>query len=199
MLKQDFLYKLETKLSGLSRQEIKERLNFYNEIIDDKMEEGLTEEQAVEQIGSIDTIASQIKSEFSITVSERHRGKSKTKLKAWERILLVIGSPVWGSLLISAFAVLISLYASLWAVLVSLWASFAALVASGAGGIAAGVIFSLFENSYAGIAIVGAGIVCAGLSIFMFFGCKAVTCGSLILTRKIALLIKICFVGKGDK
>ena len=40
MCKQDFLNALEAKLSGLPKKDIEERLNFYEEIIDDRIEEG---------------------------------------------------------------------------------------------------------------------------------------------------------------
>ena len=51
-------------------------------------------------------------------------------------------------------------------------------------------------NKISGAVMLLGGIVCAGLSIFMFFGCKAVTKGILILTKKIALRIKSCFIRK---
>ena len=47
MKKQEFITKLEEKLSRLPKKEVEERLNFYSEIIEDKIEDGLTEEQAV--------------------------------------------------------------------------------------------------------------------------------------------------------
>ena len=46
MSKQEFLDQLRARLSGLPRQDVIERLNFYSEMIDDRMEEGLSEEDA---------------------------------------------------------------------------------------------------------------------------------------------------------
>ena len=48
MQKQAFLDALRSQLAGLPEAEINERLNFYSEMIDDRMEEGLTEEEAVD-------------------------------------------------------------------------------------------------------------------------------------------------------
>jgi beta-galactosidase len=71
-------------------------------------------------------------------------------------------------------------------------------VGGGAGAIAAGVIFICTDNVIAGIAMIGAGLVLAGLSIFFFFGCKAATKGIIILTQKIARGIKNCFIKKEE-
>ena len=57
MNKQEFLSLLKQKLSKLPKQEIKERITFYSEMIDDRVEEGLSEEEAVLEIGNIDEIA----------------------------------------------------------------------------------------------------------------------------------------------
>ena len=54
MNKRDFIESLRAKLLGLPKQEVEERLAFYGEMIEDRKEEGLTEEQAVAAIGSVD-------------------------------------------------------------------------------------------------------------------------------------------------
>ena len=64
------------------------------------------------------------------------------------------------------------------------------------GGFAAGIGFAISLNSLGGVALIGAGLVCAGLAIFLFYGCKEATKGTALLTQKIALGIKKCFVGK---
>ena len=47
MTKQAFLAALGERLVGLPQKDIEERLTFYSEMIDDRMEEGLSEEEAV--------------------------------------------------------------------------------------------------------------------------------------------------------
>ena len=65
MNKQEFLSRLKNGLSALSEKELEERLTFYGEMIDDRIEEGLTEEDAVAAVGSVDEIIAQILSEIS--------------------------------------------------------------------------------------------------------------------------------------
>lgn len=194
MNKQEFIANLRAKLSGLPKQDVEERLVFYREMIEDRVEEGVTEEEAVSEIGSVDEIALQIIADIPLTKIAKERIKPKKRLAAWEIVLLALGSPVWLSLLIAAIAVILSLYASLWSVIVSLWTVFVALVASFLVGVAVGIVFAVTGNGFTGVAMVGAGIICAGLAIFFFFGCKAATKGTFRLTQKIALSIKKGFV-----
>ena len=195
MNKQAFLAQLRKGLSGLPREDIEERLTFYSEMIDDRTEEGLSEEEAVSGIGPVDTIISQSIADTPLAKIAKERISPKRRLKAWEIVLLALGSPVWLSLLIAAFAVILSLYISLWAVIISLWAVFASLIGCALGGIVGGIGFA-FDNRLAGVAMIAAGIVCAGSSIFLFYGCKAATKGTLLLTKTIALGIKNGFVKK---
>ena len=113
----------------------------------------------------------------------------------WELVLLILGCPVWLSLLIAGIAVIFSLYVSLWAVIVSFWAAFASVIACAFAGIVTGIAFLWGVNIHVGVAMLGAGIACTGLSILLFIGCNAATKGTLLLTKRI---IKKCFFKKED-
>jgi uncharacterized membrane protein len=198
MSKQDFLVQLRKGLSGLPQDDIEERLTFYSEMIEDRVEDGLSEEEAVLAIGSIDEIVAQAVAETPLVKIAKERIKSKRRLSAGEIVLLTLGSPIWLSLVIAAFAVILSLYISLWAVIISLWAAFTSVVGCAIGGVVAGTTFTFVGHTLSGIATIGAGILCAGLAIFMFYGCKAATKGILILTKKMAIWIKSCFIRKEE-
>lgn len=198
MTKQEFLMELRTGLSGLPQKDIEERLTFYSEMIDDRIEDGLSEEQAVLAVGTVKEIIAQTVAEIPLAKIAKERIKSNRRFKAWEIVLLALGSPIWLSLGITLVAVILSVYVSLWSVIISLWAAFVSLVASSFGGVMAGILFSIKDNLLTGIAMCGASIVCLGFSIFMFYGCKAASKGILILTKKIAILIKNCFIKKEE-
>lgn len=198
MRKQDFLSALKTSLLGLPKQDVEEHLNFYSEMIDDRMEEGRTEEEAVADIGSVEEIATQIIADIPLIKIAKERIKPKRRFKAWEIVLLVLGSPIWLSLAIAAFAVILSLYVVLWSVVLSIWAVFVSLVVCSFGGVIASIVLAVSGNGLTGIAMIGAGIVCAGLAIFLFFGSKAATKGSVFLAPKIVLGIKKLFVKKEE-
>lgn len=196
MSKKDFLAQLRKELFSLPQEDIDERLSFYSEMIDDRIEEGFPEEQAVLAVGSVDEVVEQIISDISLAKNAKERIKSNRRLKEWEIILLILGCPIWISLGLAAVAVIISIYISLWSVIISLWSVFGSLIVSLFGSVVTAIIFACSGNVFTGMAMVGAGFVCAGLSVFMFYGCKLATKGILILTKKLAIWTKNCFVKK---
>lgn len=188
MTKQEFLAELGRRLPGLSREEVEERQSFYREMIDDRMEEGFSEAEAVAQIGSVDAAAADIVGERA-PVAVQAEDAPKRKRKAWEIALLILGAPLWGSLLIAAAAVVFSGYVVLWALIVALWAVFVSFAVGGAVAIIDGIVY-LAAGDPQGLAILGAGLFCAGCAIFLFFACKAATVGAARLTKKLTLWIK---------
>ena len=196
MTKQEFLIKLKNALAGLPQDEIDGRIDFYAEMIDDRIDEGLSEESAVAEIGSVDAIAAQILADIPLSKLAKQRIKPKRRLDALDIVLIVLGSPLWLPLVIAAFAVVLSVYVSLWAIIVSLWAAFAAIVGSALGGLVAGIYFAALTKIHAGLAIIASSLLLSGISIFAFFGCRAATKGIIILTRKFALAIKKAFIKK---
>lgn len=196
MCKQEFLAQLRKGLSGLPQDDIEERLNFYNEMIDDRIEEGLSESEAVHAIGTVNDVVTQILADTPLTKLVKEKVKPNRGLKAWEIVLLVLGSPIWLSLLIAAFAVILAAYIVVWSAVVTLWSIEASLAACSLGGMVSAVVFALQGNGLTGLAMLSVGICCAGLSVFLFFGCKAATKGIVLLTKKMAFGMKTLFVGK---
>jgi len=192
--KQQFIAKLRKKLSYLPHKELADRLAFYGEMIDDCMEEGLSEEEAVRRIGSVDELAALQASDETETLTSDQSKRPKKRLRAWEITLLAVGSPIWLSLLIAAVAVVLSLclaaFSVLLAILVSLWAVFATLVGCAVGGVVCFFGMLCLGNGAAGFAILGAGLCCAGLSILAFFGCLWATKGTCRLTKVLAASMK---------
>lgn len=196
MTKTDFLLELTSRLSFLPREEVEEQVSFYSEMIDDRMEAGLSEAEAIAQIGAVEEIVSQTLADTPFARLAKEKFKPKKRMHAWEIILLVLGSPIWLSLGIAAFSVVLSLYISLWAMVISLWAVFVSLVACAVGGALACPVLAVFGHGISAAAMLAAGSVCAGLSILMFFGCKTATKGTLWLLKIAAIGIKNCFIRK---
>lgn len=201
MTKRDFLMKLEEGLFFLPPSERQERLTFYSEMIDDRMEEGLSEEEAVGAIGDFESILSQsVPDSLPITpVPEADRRiKAKSRTSPLTVLLLILGAPLWLSLLLAFFGIVLSLFAVLWSIVVSLYAVFASLVGSAFGLSLAGIAFLCLGKGPSGIAVIAVGLISAGLSVFFFVLCKAATKGAWLLCQKTAHLIKRLFVRKGN-
>lgn len=190
MNKAEFYSEMYKKLSFLPASEVDDRLDYYEEMIDDYMEDGMSEEEAIGKLGSVSDIASQIVADLPISTIVKGKVKKNRGLKTWEMVLLVLGAPVWFSLLIAVLAIIFSVYISLWAVIVSLWAAFVSVVCCVIGTFVGGLLLIFASNSLQGLVMMSAAAICIGLSIFFFFGCKAITKCILLLTKKFVLFIK---------
>lgn len=191
MKKEEFLNKLRIKLSNLPKEDLDERINFYSEMIDDRIEDGFQEEEAINDIGTLDEVSRQVIANYPLKKLIKEKVTPKKKINIATIILLVLGSPIWLSLLIAVIVVLFSLYVVLASLLISLWAVFIALVAGGLGGIVLGVIY-IFQGS--GALLLGGSIICLGLGILLFFGCKELTKLFMVFSKNIIVWIKNLFL-----
>ena len=103
MKKKEFLKELENNLKGLPQRDIDERVEFYSEMIDDRIEDGKTEEQAVAEIGSIDEVVDQIAKDTSLVRLVKNKIKPKRSIGGLGILFLVLGFPIWFPLLITFF------------------------------------------------------------------------------------------------
>ncbi len=193
--KDEFLAKLRKGLSALPKTDMEEQVAFYSEMIDDRIEEGLSEEEAVKAAGPVEDIISQILENNPNCKKDKAGAEKEHSLRGWAVVLLVLGSPVWFSLLIAAAAVVFSVWISVWAVIISLWAAAAALAVCLPGLVIAAMIWS---GVFAPVRLmaIGAGLACAGLAIFMFLISKALTKGWAIATVKLGRGVRAIFVGR---
>ena len=199
MNKSDFIDALRERLAGLPKEDIEARIDFYSEAIDDRVEEGLSEEEAVRDVGDIDEIASQIIADTPLLKLAKERIRPRRRLSAWEIALLSLGAPIWLSLVIAAVASLVAIYLSLWSAVISLWAAFASLVGGALGGLVTGAVIGFGGEVGAGIVTLGASLACFGFALLAFVGCKAATKGCVWLLKACIRFIKKSFVKKGGE
>ena len=191
MTKIQFLYELDEKLSKLSNEDRNTALEYYSEMIDDRIEDGMSESAAVAALGSIDDIYAETVSAIPLHRLIKHKLSNRKATGVWNTILKFFGFIVFGIPIIAAiFAVIVSLYAALWSVFASF---FAATVALGAGGIlCVGVFFpTLFIGlPVKAIFLLGAGLFSIGLVLPFFYLTKWSFKLAMIASRAIMILIK---------
>lgn len=167
MSKKEFLESLGRLLKSLGKSEREKSLSYYNEIIDDYMEDGYTEQQAVEQIGNPGLIAQEILEEQRTQTKEpMSRG-----MKGLIAVLLVLGFPVWGSLVLAGFCIVLSAVLLVLSAYIVIWcipvctgaASVAGLILSVVSMGGAAII--IFQNPAAGVIQLGVGMSSAGIFI----------------------------------
>ena len=163
---------------GLSQEELATRLSVVRQTVS-KWEKGLSQPDAAMLVALAQELGVSVSDLLGETiatpVADAPVQKKKPRGNALKTTLIILGFPIWFSLLIAAFSVVLSLYVSAWAVVISLWAAFVSLAVGLPAGVLMGVWFAVSGHGLTGLAAVAAGLVCAGFSILLFFGCLALT------------------------
>ena len=196
MDKLDFLLALDKRLDVLSETDRRASLDYYSEILDDLVEGGMTETDAVASLGSVDAIAEEILMDIPLPKLVKAKMKGKKPLSGLEITLLIVGFPIWLPILISVFAVIFAVYISLWAVVISLYAANVAMAACAPTGILAAVVLFASGKPTAALLFLGAGLALAGLSILWFLLCNLTAKGMWKLCRLTLRGTKACFIRK---
>lgn len=143
MTKKEYLRKLKNQLYFLNSEEKRSIVDYYREMIDDKIESGCAEEIAVGGLESPKTVADKVRKD------RKAEGKSTgVKLDAPIIILLIVGSPLWLGLAIGALVVALVVPT--------------VLVVSGAASCIAGII-ELFRSVSIGATMIGSGLAAGAL------------------------------------
>ncbi len=186
MNKQEFLAQLSSRLEGLPKADRTEALSYWSEIIDDRMEDGTSEEDAIAAIGTPAQISAQILGE----TMPLGRSEAKKEQKAWMIVLLILGAPIWLSLLIAAAAVILSVYVSVWASILALWAVAVSVSVSALPLLAYGIFGIVSQGAGFGLFQIGAALGFAGIGLFLTALCIPITKGICIVTVRFFRLIK---------
>ena len=192
--KMQFLRAVREKTVHLPLSEVNRLLEYFNEMIDEAMEEGLSEEEAVDRLGTWEEICAQIV-EFLTSEPQpieaikeepakepqnpipEKKPKKRLSLPMWAIVLMILTSPVWGAIVlalgIAAFAVIVSLVVTGGALVISLFAVVLSLAVVGVVGIPAAVVLFFTGSIATGLLSLGGGLVCGGFAILGWFMCIA--------------------------
>ena len=190
MKKREFLSRLRQKISVLPSRDMERTLEYYSEMIDDYIESGYSEDAAVAEMGSVNHVAAQILENAQNSFFEAPYTQ-KQKKNGLIITLLIIGFPIWFSLLVTAFCVLLTVaivVATLaivvpWSLVVSFGASALALL------IATPIIFT-GEGIGAAVLVLGAAFILAALCIFSLWAALRLT---KLGTKGIGAMFRGCF------
>ena len=206
MKKQEFLSEIAGRLSGLSMEDIDRSLEFYAEMIDDRIEEGLSEEDAVAAVGSVEEIVTQIRASFPAPGGGIGHGgsggaaeegsaaqnansvpqganagseapRARRPMQWWVILLLVLGAPVWLPLLLALCSVILALCITVLSLVIAVFAVEIGFGAGAVGGLAASVAQLIAGQTAQALLLFGGGLVCLGLAILLFFGIEQILKG----------------------
>lgn len=166
MTKRDFLKQLKKRLRLLPWQEREKLIAYYSELIEDEVEEGRRETEAVSRRGNIDMIAEQTLRDY---ISEQcgAPGDKKVKLRSGgfgiRLAIAIVSFPVW-----------LPLYLSGWSVLISLYVSALSCVAAGVLYVAPAAFMLASEGAAGGVQL-GCSIAAVGAGILLGMGAWELT------------------------
>lgn len=112
MNRSDFIKELSYHLRKMTTTEKNKFITYYDEIISDYIENGVPEEEAVDKVGVPKMIAEELLENYDYV---KMQGPS-TGSRILNVFLLILGFPLWGSLLLAGILLLLSFYIVLWCV-----------------------------------------------------------------------------------
>lgn len=164
MTRDEFLGRLGELLACLPAEQIEETKAFYAEAIADRMEDGMSEEEAVAAMGTPGEVAEATLDDLPAVPRAIARTRRRSTALLW--VLTVVGSPVWVPLLIAFVAVALSVYVCIWVLALCVWLVAAALGGMGvvellfaAGGVAIGHVPYVLASAGVGLGLIGVALL----------------------------------------
>ncbi|MGD9605012.1 MAG: DUF1700 domain-containing protein [Bacilli bacterium] len=127
MNKNEFLLVLKSRLKAFKKEEVDGIIAFYDELIEEKKENGLDEKAAIESFGTIENIISKTTADLVIN---RSNNQTSSPLKNFWIILGICASPILIPIGIALGAVAFALVVVVLSLLISFVASAVAILVS---------------------------------------------------------------------
>lgn len=191
MKKQEFLKELKASLKKFNDNETRDIINYYDEMISDKIEQGNNEEQIIDNLGSIKSISAQIQTDLINERLVKSKNIKKTSTSFWI-ILMLCASPALIPLGIAFFAVFVSVFA----VIISFVIAFAG---SGIGMLIAVIPIGIYAYADLGIAgvMLSTGILLLLAGLFFIIALFSAKVGTVMLSSIVKTTSKI--INKSSK
>jgi len=204
MNKEQFLAALRHRLCYLPAEEVERSLTFYAESIDDRVEDGSSEWEAVAALGDVESIARAIETGLPLATVVRERvKKEKNKTSGDSKwlwvLLIVLGCPVWLSILVSLAAAVLAVYVSLWVAVICVFIAPVVLFVVGLALLLYAIVKGLSVVLGAVLLLVGAAAVLAGLALLLFVPMCLLAKGFGKLTVRFGRWIKGLILGRGGR
>lgn len=199
MQKREFLSALDKSLAQLTEQERKKQLDYYDELLDDMIEDGMEETAAVEKLGDPSAIAQTIYQELPLPVLVKSRVRPGGGWTALSIILLVLGSPIWVPLALSLATVVLTVYLVIWTIIVTLFVVVLSIAVAGLAlligsiGCIGTLSAPLILMAFAG------GVILMAISLAACIGALYAAKGLVAVTVKFAKWVKSLFIKKESK
>jgi uncharacterized membrane protein len=167
MKKSEFFDSLRENLKDYDEKDINESLQYYDEMISDRVEEGENEEEVIESFGDIENISKELEVNLPLKAIIKTKNKGKPKKSPLVIVFLILGFPLWFPLFLTFIILVLSWYIILWSLNLSIAAISLSMLYTLVYGIA-----STFMNigTHNAIALGSFGMVLVSIGVFVLFG-----------------------------
>lgn len=170
MNKLEFVQELSRRLAALPKIEAQKQIAYYAEMINDRIDDGMTEQEAVAALGNLDELVRQAYLDQSMgsLVKEKMSTAGRDSQNKWLWLtIIVLSSPVWFPLLMAAGGVVFGFYVAMWSIMFALVVTVAALMISGVVAFVGGLIMLFVQGPATGMFIMGGGLMLIGISLLL--------------------------------
>ena len=174
MTRNEFISSLSARLQGIPGTERQKALDWYSELICDRMEE-MPEADAVSGIGSVDEIADEILSQYRQNTTAVHSSDSaepqsrRSPDKGVNTALVIFAaavlSPIWLPLLIVGLSLALVAVVLVWCAVVTVGVMLVSAAAVGVVGLVYGFWALFVINPAYGLLVLGTALISAGLTL----------------------------------
>lgn len=180
MNKAEFLKELKIYLLKMNDLEKKKFITYYEEIISDYIENGVSEEEAVRKIGEPRKIAEELLVNYdSVQINLPSTGSRVLNIA-----LTIIGFPLWGSVLLMVILLVFSIYVLIWCLPFTTGIGCIGFLGTSIIGII-GSPFIISRNLSLGIIQLGSGIGAIGISVLLGIVTINLTKRFIIITKNL--------------
>lgn len=180
MNKAEFLNELSFCLQNMNDSEKNKFIIYYDEMLSDYVENGMTEEEAVGKIGDPKKIAEELLADYrSVKIN-----LPSTGIKGLNFILTIVGFPLWGSVLLAFILLVFSVYVIIWCVPFATGALSIGFFTTSIIGIV-GSPFVILKNVSIGIMQLGTGIASVGISLLLGLATIGLSKKLIIITKNL--------------
>ena len=196
MDKIDFIRKLRAGLDGIPDEDINHWCEYYSEIIYDRIDDGMSEEEAVSTLGAPESIVKEILSDTSFVNLVKRKVKKDSSIHGLSIAAIIIGAPVWIPILISVIALLLSVYVTLWSLVIAVWSVAVSFLVASIGTLFVSIRYLVETGVYEFSLAFGITLVLVGVGIFAILFSRLIAKALINLTKACIRKLKLFFVGK---
>lgn len=195
MKKDEFLKLLRDGINDLPPEDIENSISYYSEMIDDSIEDGMSEDEAVGSLGDTREIIRRVRaasgrkaSNIPVYAAPDVQAHNQNKIrndKLVTIVILIATFPLWCGFFFGALGI----YISLWAVIASFYVCSFAFAVSGVATLIALPFFIASSQFMPGVLILtGCALILMALSVLFFFGTN-------VLAKLLCKLTDVCVRG----